>query len=625
MLAVTPSRLAIVAVAFSLITFFWTFGLPAHSAQPEVPVIDHYDHKNVHTDPIIPPPAIETHATATGVRPAEPDDHRLNDAAKQDAKSQAAAAPSPATTAVAEFEEDGGRWEDKGKPKEGNAPVAPSTLLTHTIAGPQSAVADNATNEPTAAAALVPSTHAVDKHCQNLAQAEHVMVVLKTSKVAIEKVKVQLRTLLSCVPTFAIFSDHEGEFEGHKVHDALSAVSHKVRTRNGDFREYQIMSADAEHKPEAEKLKELEKWKMLPMVYKAYHMNPDARFVIFIEEETALSWSNLLQWVGRLDYRIPYYSGAPAYISGTQSAQRGSGIMISQGALRRFAKSYDELYTSKWEPATEKECCGDLMLARAMQDAHVELYTSWPLLQAEQPNSLDYTKRVWCAPAISWHGGGTEQLEWHWELEKRWTGAKGWKTPYLFRDAFNDHLVPHIDSQKEDWDSLSNDAKITASAGRQQQIKDETQKNKQKQDDEERRKQEALKEGGTQPEHHDAAKKEDLMAEHKDDILQTAGTHESQPQRREDKKQPPNWDKLAGKYPNAADSPDACRKTCEEVENCIQWRYSKNGDGECHLGKVIRLGGVVGDKQWTSGWMTDRIDKAKREWECKNVEWRFYQ
>ena len=56
---VTPSRLAIIAVAFSLLTFLWTFGLPVQSGQPEVPVIDHYEHKNVHTDPIIPPPALD--------------------------------------------------------------------------------------------------------------------------------------------------------------------------------------------------------------------------------------------------------------------------------------------------------------------------------------------------------------------------------------------------------------------------------------------------------------------------------------------------------------------------------------------------------------------------------------
>lgn len=621
---VTPSRLAIIAIAFSLLTFLWTFGLPVQSGQPEVPVIDHYEHKNVHTDPIIPPPALETHATVPGGQPVEADDHRWDDKAKQGAKGQAAAAP-PTITGVAEFEEDGGRWEDK-KPK-GNAPAAPSTLLTHTIAASKSADADNAIHEPTAAAVPPPSTQVVAEHCRNPAYADQVMVVLKTSKADIGKVKTQLHTLLSCVPTFAIFSDHEGEFEGHKVYDALSAVSHDIKFSNEQFQEYKVMRADAGHKPDAAKLKELDKWKMLPMVYQAYHMNPSARFIVFIEEDTIMSWTNLLQWLGRLDYRIPYYSGAPAFISGTQSAQRSPGIMISQGALRRFVKSYDEVYTDKWEPATEKECCGDLMLARAMADAHVEFYSSWPLLQTEQPNSLDYTKRVWCAPAISWHGGDAEQINWQWELEKKWTSANGWKTPYLFRDAFQDHLVPHIDSQKDDWDNMSDDAKITAPAGRQQQIKDEAQKVKQQQDEEERKKQEALQEAVPHAQWQDEPKKEDLMKEHKDDILQAPGTHEShpQPQRREDKKEPPNWDKIPGRYPNAADSVDACQKTCKEIEDCMQWRYLNDGDGVCHLGKVIRLGGIVGDGRWKSGWMTDRIDKAKREWECKKVEWRFYQ
>ncbi|EUC45971.1 glycosyltransferase family 31 protein [Bipolaris oryzae ATCC 44560] len=626
---VTPSRLAIVVIAFSLLTFFWSFGLPSQNAQPEVPVIDHYEHKNVHTEPIIPPPAIETPANVHN-KPGEKGH---------------AATPSPSTTGVAEFEEDGGRWQDAN-----NGIATPSTLLTHTIAAHKSAAVDNSDNEPTPAAVAPPSTQAVEEHCQNLAMAQDVMVVLKTSKASIEKLNAHLRTLISCVPTFAIFSDHEGEFEGHKVYDALKAVSHEIKSSHDEFHEYRIMRADAQHKPDAAKLDELDKWKMLPMVYQAYHMNTHARFMVFIEEETALSWTNLLQWIARLDYRIPYYSGAPAYISGTQTAQRGPGILLSQGALRRFAKSYDEQYTRKWEPAVDNECCGDLMLARAMADAHVELYSSWPLLQAEQPYSLDYTKRHWCAPAVSWHKVSGDQLTRQWEIEKKWTSTKGWKTPYLFRDAYQDHVAPHVEARKEGWDNLSHDAKIVAAEGRQQQIKDEAQKAKQNQEEEEKKKQEALKEsqresdsepdrepdlpGVVKPEHPEKDKAEDpehLMKDHKDDILQTAGTHTTHPQKREDKKkegekkEPPNWDKLADKHPNAADSPEACQKTCEQIEDCLQWRYSNHGDGECHLSKVIRLGGSIGDGRWTSGWMTDKIESVKREWECKEVKWRFYQ
>lgn len=583
----TPSRLAIVVVfSFSVITFFWTFALPIQSAQPEVPVIDHYNYKNVHTEPIIPAPAIETpHPTVHGHGPGGDDK-----------------------------EEAGGVGTAHGG-------AVPSTLLTH------AANAANAANPtPTPAAFPPASTHAVEHFCKNLTLAHDVMVVLQTSKVYMHMLDAHMQAFMSCVPTFVIFSDHDGEFHGHKVHDALKLVSHDVRFSHDEFQEYRILRADAAHTPNAEKLLALDKWKMLPMVYRAYHMKPDAKFIIFLEDQTALSWTNLLQWLRRLDYRIPYYSGAPVYISGTQSVQRGPGIMLSQGALRRFAKSYDELYTSKWEKAVDKECCGDLMLARALADAHVELYSSWPILQTERPNTLDYTQKHWCTPAVSWYQVDGQQITQQWEIEKKWTSANGWNTPYLYRDAFHDHVAPHMEETKEGWDNLSQDAEIVAPTGRQKHLKDEA--DKMKLQEEERKKQEANKEEKDRKEQDAPA--QSMQEANKDRILQVAGQEETQYQKRADKdkdktKQPPNWDKFAEKYPNAADSLATCQKTCKQVEDCLQWRYSTEGDGHCYLSKVIRLGGKDGDGKWTSGWVVDRIETVQKEWKCEKAEWNFYQ
>jgi hypothetical protein len=667
---VTPSRLAIIIVSFSLLTFFWTFGLPQQTPQPTIPAIDHYDHKNVHTAPIIPPPVIETpHATPTpiaqGDRPKETDDHRWDQKGTQSGKAQATPA-APSKTGVAEYEEDGGRWEDKeklkGSDKSGSmtgssAMAAPTTLATEAIPAsksPDAAKPDVAPTKPVEAA--VP-TQVVEKFCNDVDGAKDVMIVIKTSKSEIEKLNGHLSSLLSCVPIFAIFSDHAGEFQGHKVHDALDSISHDIKFKNKEFQEYQLMHADAEHKPDPKKTEELDKWKFLPMVYKAYHMKPSARFFVFLEADTSLSWTNLLQWVNRLDYRIPYYSGAPYYIAGTQVAQRGAGIMLSQGALRRYSKSYDELYTTRWEPDTGEQCCGDLMLAKALGDAHVEFYASWPLLQSEQPSSLDYTRKHWCAPAVSWHHIGGDQLTRQWDIEKKWTTAHGWKKPYLYRDAYHDSVEPHIEAQKVGWDNLSQDTKIVAPEGRQKKIKEDAEKEKKEKQEQDAVKQEEKpkEDNKTQQEdkpkedttQHEGEKKEEPAKLKVDTtpppdtrIYQEAGAtptpsriskreekkaDKKADDKKEDKKEPPNWDKLAEKHPDAADSSERCQAVCSEVEDCLQWRYTAKGDGECHLSKVVRLGGKVGDDQWTSGWLVERIKGVTKEWACKEVKWRFYQ
>lgn len=602
----TRSRIAIIIVSFSLITFLWTFGLPHPLAQPSLPVIDHYEHVNVHTDPIIPRPVAEkTYAIAP-----EPSAHRTRLTDKVSSKGQdvhiQTAAPSP--TGVPEFEEDGGRWEDSSQFNATNAkPKAPTTEQS--------------------------TTHKVEDFCKDAPGAQHVMVILRTSKAEIsDKLPTNLHNLISCVPNFAIFSDHAGEIDGYKVHNALDSIGSEVKRTHDEFREYQIMHADAEHKPNPQKTKDLDKWKFLPMVYKAYHLRPSARFFIFIEADTSLSWTNFLQWVNRLDYRIPYHSGAPTFMNGIQLAQRGSGIMLSQGALRRYVKSYQELYTSKWEEGIGKECCGDLVLAMALNDAHVELYSSWPLLQNEQPSTLDYSQKHWCVPAVSWHHVVGDDLRGMWELERNWTNTHGWSKPYLFRDAFHDYVKPRMEAQKENWDNLSQDTKILAPEGRQQQMKEEAERRKQHQEAEKQTKKEDGKGQNKISEEEAADKKkaeeekskhQQIEAKHNAQATASKGLSETKEQKREEGM---DWDKLAEKFSDAGDSSERCQKACTDTEDCLQWRYTTNGDGECHLGKVLRLGTKTnGDEKWTSGWLVERVKKVEADWKCKQANWNFYQ
>ncbi|KAH7381426.1 hypothetical protein DE146DRAFT_670564 [Phaeosphaeria sp. MPI-PUGE-AT-0046c] len=622
----TPSRIAIVVISLTLFSFLYTLGFPSPLAQPSRPIIDHYDHKNVHSEPIIPAPYIPEptptpHATPSihGDRPEEEEDHRWDDNSKFLAE---AGSPEPTETGIAEFEKDGGRWDDKDKlkvgeeAKEASAPFLPTTLLTHAVPRPSgvNATAANGTASipPAVSTEAVPADKPNTKFCKDVHGAPHVMIVLRTSKAEIsDKIPAHLKSLLSCVPNFAIFSDHSGSIDGIPVHNVLADIGSEPKRTHDEFREYQIMHADAGHKPDGAKTKELDKWKFLPMVYKAQQLKPDAKFYFFIELDTSLSWTNVLQWINRLDYRIPYYSGAPVFINNQQIAQRGPGIMLSQGAVRRFTKLYDEKYTSDWEPAMSETCCGDLALAQALSDAHVEFYSSWPLMQGEQPSTLDYSHKHWCAPAVSWHHTSPAVLEDMWTVQKAWTAKNGWNKPFLYRDAFESFVAPHVATQKPDWDNLSQDTKIVAPPGRQNQLKDDAEKKKKTS------KQSALAAYANLPPQGKFA--DPPTARRKNRSLFT---------KHDDEHKEPDWDTLAETFKDAADSAATCQAACESVENCLQWRHNAAGDGECHLGKVMRLGREdkgAGTERWSSGWMVERVEKTKKEWDCKKVEWRFYQ
>lgn len=617
----TPSRVIVLVVTFSLVSFLWTFGLPHQLAQPSLPIIQHpADEAKLH-DPIAPAPVVHTsHARLTkivgtpkptpkptphGDRPKEEDDHRWDDKTRKPAHAEEQTPlPGPKETGPAGHDDDGGRWDDKEKTKQSvrmgsealsTATPVPTTLLKETLPAPNSP-------NVTAAASYASAMHTaapVLGFCKDVKNAQHVMVIVKTSKAEIDKkLSAHLLGLLSCVPNFAIFSDHAGEIEGVQVHDALHDISAEAKQKHDEFREYKIIKADHEYKPDAKKTKDLDKWKMLPMVYKAYQMNPHARFYAFIEADTGLSWTNLLQWVDRLDYRIPYYSGAQTFVNQVQFAQRGPGILLSQGALRRYAKSYEERWATEWEKRVGKECCGDLVLATALSDAHVELYTAWPLIQGEQPNTLDYTTKQWCVPAVSWHHMNKDALDTSWDLQKKWTDKHGWERPYLYKDAFEEYVQPHLEAQVEKWDNLGSDTKIIANPGRQKELAKEK----------------------LEKTNSPSYRRDDTKDEEKDD---------KKDDKKEQVKETIDWAAIGAMVKDGADDPESCKKVCTEIEDCLQWRYTTHGDGECHLSKLIRLGKAVEKKEgaweWTSGWMADRIKEETKKWECKEVNWKFYQ
>ncbi|USP82295.1 glycosyltransferase family 31 protein [Curvularia clavata] len=66
------------------------------------------------------------------------------------------------------------------------------------------------------------------------------------------------------------------------------------------------------------------------------------------------------------------------------------------------------------------------------------------------------------------------------------------------------------------------------------------------------------------------------------------------------------------KSKSASKSFDSCQKACTKDSSCMQFQHTGS---ECRLGYSIRLGyhhPREGDRQWTSGWMLDRIKAFKQ-------------
>lgn len=282
---------------------------------------------------------------------------------------------------------------------------------------------------PSASQLASPSNKAeVEAVCPDVPGGEDVLVVLKTGATeANAKLPIHFQTTFKCIPHFTIFSDMAETIQGHQVHDVLEVLPQNIFDVHRDqFRLYHALKkAQMNNIPAASVARpagdnvgwDLDKWKFLPMVKKAHEMKPDAKWFVFIEADTFMMWSNLLRYLSFLDPNVPEYRGGPAWFD-VIFAHGGSGIIMSSAAVKVTvdALARNENYYS-W-PAPE--CCGDLVLSKVLMHNGINFTSAYPLVQGEQPTTLDYTKEKWCRPVISYHHVDDEATLEMWRFEQRW-------------------------------------------------------------------------------------------------------------------------------------------------------------------------------------------------------------
>lgn len=291
----------------------------------------------------------------------------------------------------------------------------------------------------------------------------------------------QFLTTLRCVD-FVLFSTVSQMIGGHQVHNALKNVTEPTRKEQKDFELYTKLQTAQKAHLDLSSFKEdndhnLDKWGLVPALFAAYSMFPEKKWFMFIESDTYVSMSNLMPWLSRLDHEQAIYAGAQVMIGDVELAHSGSGILLSNPALKAVYDLDQRAGSHKtWENKIAQNCCGDKVLADLMKEAGVSLTRAFPLLQGETPFSLDWSKRHWCKAAVSWHRMTPAIIDTLWEFERNWSTIHVIKSDYpkfeshqpiLFRDLFQSLLIPLIHSSPNisNWDNLASSLTYTDSSG----------------------------------------------------------------------------------------------------------------------------------------------------------------
>lgn len=307
-----------------------------------------------------------------------------------------------------------------------------------------------------------------------------VQVVLKIgSSEPPDRLDAQISTVSRCISNLIIFSDREQKLGPHPAYDILADLPPSYMANNSDFDVYHgapIQGAD-----KAAPGWRLDRYKFLPMVERAYQMNPAADWFVFLEADTYIVWDNLFRLLEHFDPNTPLYMGSPApgrrLPNGetTWFAYGGTGTVLSSAAVKKVVTrdvgQYGEFsgpsLTEKYEGDVKSDCCGDSVLGWALYRAGIKLSGLWPLFNPHPFHSIPFADAYWCQPIISAHRSSPEEMR----AFSKWEAQRGYSVcvlppflschtnqylqePLLYRDIFH-HLNLGTITNHSDWDNAN--------------------------------------------------------------------------------------------------------------------------------------------------------------------------
>ncbi|KAI9653208.1 MAG: hypothetical protein M1831_006166 [Alyxoria varia] len=306
--------------------------------------------------------------------------------------------------------------------------------------------------------------------CPSLPGIDDILVIIKTDATnAHKRLPIHFNTTLSCTQNYKIYSDFAEVVDGHQVHDALDGIDAGIVDTIPEFdyyrrlKEYGREGIRPEDQGQDSPASNLDKWKFLPIVEKAYRAQPSTPWYAFMEADTYLSLPNLLDYTSRMDHHKPQYVGAQMQIGDDVFAYGGAGLIISNTAMRRVVTRRRERL-AEYDSFTAGHWAGDCVLGKTLADVGAGLLWAWPNFQGDQPFAIDYgadvfDKHLWCHAAISYHHMEPEEIDATWRFEQSWLKQSG-NASMLHASVFEHYILPEVEriaksADAAQWDNWS--------------------------------------------------------------------------------------------------------------------------------------------------------------------------
>ncbi|KAK8114968.1 hypothetical protein PG999_007037 [Apiospora kogelbergensis] len=315
---------------------------------------------------------------------------------------------------------------------------------------------------------MVSQYHNFSSPCDSFPNSDGIVLVMKTGATeAFDRIPTQLLTTLQCLPDFLLFSDMEQQIGKHHIYDVLADVEETAKAHNEDFDLYRdqkecpvSQKSCVDAKTDSHKAWNLDKYKFIPMMEKTWRMRPGRDWYVFAEADTYIFWANMVHWLrtqSHFSSKEKLYLGSRSFIGGTPFAHGGSGYVMS-GALLRHLIEYHPGMVKQYNAKGAHECCGDLMLAQALEEyENVKIRQAWPMFNGEKPSTLPFGPGHWCEPILTMHHMNAEEISSVWQFEQTRKTECSTQRTLLIKDLFDALISPKMQDTRQDWDNLSDD------------------------------------------------------------------------------------------------------------------------------------------------------------------------
>ncbi|KAK5130633.1 hypothetical protein LTR08_001892 [Meristemomyces frigidus] len=322
-------------------------------------------------------------------------------------------------------------------------------------------------------------TPTANSYCADYPDNGAIALVVKTAAtVALDRLPTQLLTSLHCLGEPIIVSDLAQTVGLNQVHDVLARVAPEIKRAHVEFETYrkqqELMYAGqwAALRSQAEVLGSagegggrrsaaagLDRWKWLRMVEKAWEVQPERQWYVFVGDEVYLSWRNVRHLLAGYHHSEAWYLGHEVREAGAQAlaSGEGSGVVVLSGHVVRDWVTQHPGLASRWDKRIEEMKDGSEVLAKVLDEVlGVRLTDVGPVLQPHAPETVPFGPDVWCKEVVSLHHLGSRQMDNIFRAEMALSKNSN-TSPLRFRDIYHSAYLTGFPFKREDWDNLAAD------------------------------------------------------------------------------------------------------------------------------------------------------------------------